>query len=38
MANQWLKKSKAFSFTTLILALLFAVACGTAAPETVGLN
>jgi len=35
MVNQWFKKSWAFSFIGLILASLFAVACGSAAaPET----
>ena len=35
MVNKWFKKSRAISFTALILALLFSVACGSAAaPET----
>jgi hypothetical protein len=33
MVNQWFKKSWAFSITGLMLVLLFAVACGTAAPQ-----
>ena len=32
MVSQWFKKSRAITFTALILALLFALACGTAAP------
>ena len=32
MANKWFKKPWAFSITALMLLLLFAVACGTAAP------
>ena len=32
MVNQWFKKSRSISFAALILALLFALACGTSAP------
>ena len=31
MVSQWFKRSRAITFTALILALLLAVACGSAA-------